>query len=55
MEQSVQWWHALRALHVPTKLVVYSDEGHMFIKPADSRDYALRSLQWFGEWFAKAE
>jgi dipeptidyl aminopeptidase/acylaminoacyl peptidase len=55
MEQSVEWWHALTNLHVPTKLVVYPNEGHMFIKPADSRDYSLRSLEWFEEWFAKAQ
>jgi len=54
MEQSVEWWHALNALQVPTKLVVYPNEGHMFIKPADAHDYALRTLQWFEEWFSKA-
>jgi dipeptidyl aminopeptidase/acylaminoacyl peptidase len=55
MEQSVEWWHALDTLHVPTKLVVYPNEGHMFIKPGDARDYSLRSLEWFEEWFAKAQ
>jgi len=55
MEQSVEWWHALEALHVPTKLVVYPNEGHIFVKPADSRDYWLRSLEWFDEWFGKAK
>jgi dipeptidyl aminopeptidase/acylaminoacyl peptidase len=54
MEQSVEWWHALTTLHVPTKLVVYPDEGHAFVKPADARDYSLRTLEWFEEWFAKA-
>jgi dipeptidyl aminopeptidase/acylaminoacyl peptidase len=54
MEQSVEWWHALATLHVPTKLVVYPDEGHLFIRPADARDYTLRTLEWFEEWFAKA-
>ena len=54
MEQSVEWWHALITLHVPAKLVVYSDEGHAFTKPADARDYDLRTLEWFEEWFAKA-
>ncbi len=54
MEQSVEWWHALTTLHVPTRLVVYPDEGHLFIKPADARDYTLRTLEWFEEWFAKA-
>jgi dipeptidyl aminopeptidase/acylaminoacyl peptidase len=54
MEQSVEWWHALKTLHVPVQLVVYPNEGHAIIKPADSRDYTLRSLQWFEQWFAEA-
>jgi dipeptidyl aminopeptidase/acylaminoacyl peptidase len=54
MEQSVEWWHALRTLNVPTKLVVYPNEGHAFVKPADARDYTLRTLEWFDEWFAIA-
>ena len=54
MEQSVEWWHALETLRVPTKLVVYPNEGHAIMKPADARDYSLRSLEWFEEWFAKA-
>jgi dipeptidyl aminopeptidase/acylaminoacyl peptidase len=54
MEQSVEWWHALTTLKVPTRLVVYPHEGHVFFQPADSRDYAVRSLEWFDEWFAKA-
>lgn len=54
MEQSVEWWHALKTLRVPTKLVVYPNEGHLFVKPADTRDYYLRTLEWFDEWFTKA-
>jgi acylaminoacyl-peptidase len=54
MDQSVEWWHALRTLNVPTKLVVYPNEGHAFVKPADARDYTLRTLEWLDEWFAKA-
>lgn len=54
MEQSVEWWHALSNQNIPTKLVVYPNEGHLFIKPADARDYTLRTLEWFEEWFAKA-
>jgi dipeptidyl aminopeptidase/acylaminoacyl peptidase len=53
-EQSVEWWHALKTLKVPTELVVYPNEGHLFVKPADARDYNLRTLEWFDEWFAKA-
>lgn len=54
MEQSVEWWHALQAMKVPVRLVVYENEGHVFVKPADARDYAVRALDWFEEWFAKA-
>jgi dipeptidyl aminopeptidase/acylaminoacyl peptidase len=54
MEQSVEWWHALKAMSVPTTLVVYPNEGHLFVKPADARDYNLRTLEWFEEWFGKA-
>ncbi len=55
MEQSVEWWHALDTLHVPVKFVVYPDEGHAIAKPADARDYMLRTLLWFEEWFAKSQ
>jgi dipeptidyl aminopeptidase/acylaminoacyl peptidase len=54
MEQSVEWWHALTTLKVPTQLVVYPHEGHVFYKPADARDYTVRGLEWFDEWFAKS-
>jgi len=54
MEQSVEWWHALKTMKVPTRLVVYPNEGHEFVKPADSHDYNLRTLEWFDEWFTKA-
>jgi len=54
MEQSVEWWHALTTMKVPTKLVVYPNEGHVFVKADDARDYFVRSLDWFDEWFAKA-
>jgi len=55
MEQSVEWWHALVAQHVPTQLVVYPNEGHLFLRPADTRDYDLRTMEWFEEWFGKAK
>ena len=55
MEQSVEWYHALKSLQVPTELVVYPHEGHVFVNPADWRDYFVRGLEWFDEWFAKTE
>jgi dipeptidyl aminopeptidase/acylaminoacyl peptidase len=54
MEQSIEWWHALETLHVPVKFVVYPDEGHAIAKPADARDYMLRTIDWFDQWFTKA-
>jgi dipeptidyl aminopeptidase/acylaminoacyl peptidase len=54
MEQSVEWWHALKTMKVPTRLVVYPNEGHIFVKPADFHDYNLRTLEWFEDWFTKA-
>ncbi|MGC2446172.1 MAG: S9 family peptidase [Candidatus Sulfotelmatobacter sp.] len=54
VEQSIEWWHALKDLHVPVKFVVYPNEGHVFVRPADWHDYFLRSLEWFDEWFEKA-
>ncbi len=55
MPQSVEWWHALKTLGVPTELVVYANEGHAISKPADARDYQLRTLEWFEQWFSKPE
>ena len=52
MEQSIEWYHALETMKVPTELVVYPHEGHVFFKPADAHDYTLRTLQWFDKWFA---
>jgi dipeptidyl aminopeptidase/acylaminoacyl peptidase len=48
--QSFEFWHALRDLHVPTQLVVYSDEGHGFSNPADRRDTLQRAVDWFAEY-----
>ncbi|HZS98061.1 MAG TPA: S9 family peptidase [Terriglobales bacterium] len=53
MPQSIEWYHALQAMKVPTQMVVYPNEGHVFYRPADARDYTLRSLKWFEEWFGK--
>ena len=45
--QSFEYWHALRALGVPTSLVVYPNEGHHFVDPAHQRDVLQRALEWF--------
>lgn len=48
--QSYEFWHALRAQHVPTKLVVYPNEGHRFVSQDHRRDVMERALDWFQEY-----
>ncbi|MFL6350922.1 MAG: prolyl oligopeptidase family serine peptidase [Bryobacteraceae bacterium] len=45
--QSLEFWHALKDLGVPTQLVIYADEGHNFFKQPDRIDVTLRTLEWF--------
>jgi len=53
--QSYEYWHALKALDVPTELVIYPDEGHLFLKPADQIDVATRLVGWFDRWMPPAK
>ena len=48
--QSFEFWHALRAEHVPTQLVVYPNEGHAFADPAHRRDVMYRAVEWFARY-----
>ncbi len=52
--QSFEFWHALRAQHVPTELVVYPNEGHRFADPMHQRDVLARALQWFERYMPSA-
>jgi dipeptidyl aminopeptidase/acylaminoacyl peptidase len=45
--QGYEFWHALKTLGVPTQLVIYTDEGHGFRKPADQLDRDRRTVEWF--------
>ena len=45
--QSFEFWHALRAQHIPAQLVVYPNEGHGFVDPAHTRDVLERAIGWF--------
>jgi dipeptidyl aminopeptidase/acylaminoacyl peptidase len=45
--QSYEFWHALKTLKVPTELVVYEHEGHMFVDPRHQRDVIERVIDWF--------
>jgi dipeptidyl aminopeptidase/acylaminoacyl peptidase len=48
--QSFEFWHALRAEHVPTELVVYPNEGHGFENPEHRIDVLERALAWFDQY-----
>ena len=48
--QSFEFWHALRDEHVPTRLVVYPNEGHGFVNPDHRTDVLVRALDWFAEY-----
>jgi dipeptidyl aminopeptidase/acylaminoacyl peptidase len=45
--QSIEYWHALKELGVPTSLVIYPDEGHGIRAPANAADVRTRSVAWF--------
>jgi dipeptidyl aminopeptidase/acylaminoacyl peptidase len=48
--QSIEFWHALRELAVPTRLVIYAGEGHSFSKESDRIDVTDRTLDWFEQY-----
>ena len=45
--QTVEFWHALRELGVPTSVMIYPGEGHGLREPAHSADAMQRTLDWF--------
>lgn len=49
MPQSLEMWHALRAMNVKTELVVYPNEGHGFVNPLHIQDRTARTVAWFEE------
>jgi dipeptidyl aminopeptidase/acylaminoacyl peptidase len=48
--QSYEFWHALKTLGVPTKLIVYPGEGHMFIEPKHQVDRLQQTVEWFDKY-----
>jgi len=51
--QGYEFWHALKALGVPTELVIYPDEGHAIAKPEHQRDIEERVLAWFDRYLTR--
>ncbi len=52
--QSFEFWHALKTLDVPTRLVVYPGEGHAFRQPKDQVDVLQRALAWFDQYLSQS-
>ena len=48
--QSVEYWHALKAMGVPTSLVIYPGEGHRLRDPANAADSRKRTVAWFDKY-----
>jgi len=48
--QSYEFWHALKTLGVPTKLIIYPGEGHMFIEPKHQVDRLEQTVAWFDKY-----
>jgi len=48
--QSYEFWHALRTLGVPTQLIIYPGEGHLFLKPENQKDRMNQTIAWFDKY-----
>jgi dipeptidyl aminopeptidase/acylaminoacyl peptidase len=51
--QGLQLFTALQAQKVPSKLLIYPDEGHWVLKPQNSLLWYDTVLAWVGEWTQK--
>lgn len=45
--QTQEFWHALKALGVPTAVMIYPGEGHGLRDPANTADAMRRTIEWF--------
>jgi len=50
--QAFEFWHAMETLGVPTKLIVYADEGHGPQQISNQIDILEQTLQWFNRYVA---
>ena len=51
--QGLQLFTSLQLQKVPSKLVVFPDEGHWILKPQNSVLWYNTFLDWVGEWIKK--
>jgi dipeptidyl aminopeptidase/acylaminoacyl peptidase len=50
--QSLEFWHGLTAMGVPTSLVIYPGEGHAIREPKHMHDLEARVVAWFERYLA---
>jgi len=50
LDQGLQLYTALQLQKVPSKLLVFPDEGHWVLKPQNSLLWYKQVLEWIGEW-----
>jgi len=48
-DQSLQLYTTLQLRNVPSKLIVFPDEGHWILKPQNSEFWYKNVLDWFGK------
>ncbi|HET7815338.1 MAG TPA: S9 family peptidase [Candidatus Baltobacteraceae bacterium] len=48
--QAFEFYHAMQTLHVPSRLVVYADEGHGPRMPENQIDILNRMVDWFAHY-----
>jgi dipeptidyl aminopeptidase/acylaminoacyl peptidase len=53
--QALQLFTALQSRKVPSKLLLFPDEGHWILKPQNSALWYRNVLDWLGEWTRPAQ
>jgi len=53
IDQGLQLFTALQRRGVPSKLIVFPDEGHWVLKPLNSRLWYQQMGDWFDQWLKK--
>jgi dipeptidyl aminopeptidase/acylaminoacyl peptidase len=48
--QSMEFWHGLKEMGVPTTLMIYEGEGHGIRQPEHVKDYTTRMIAWFDKY-----
>ena len=48
--QSYEFWHALKTIAVPTKLIISPGEGHLFLEPKNQADRMDQTIAWFDKY-----